>query len=102
MYQGNEIVGLLGYFRDLDHVEQREETDKKLGFVDQETGLLSFRGMIMTGMAYTENYEKQGEDFLGLLIHIPELHETLKMQADTFRKDLLHQVVSAILSFFPL
>lgn len=102
VYQGNEIVGLLGYFRDLDHVEQREETDKKLGFVDQETGLLSFRGMIMTGMAYTENYEKQGEDFLGLLIHIPELHETLKMQADTFRKDLLHQVVSAILSFFPL
>lgn len=28
VYQGNEIVGLLGYFRDLDHVERREETDK--------------------------------------------------------------------------
>lgn len=102
VYQGSEIVGLLGYFRDLDNPDARREENEKLGFVDKETGLLSFRGMIMTGITYAENYEKQGEDYLGLLLHIPELHEDTKKQGEKFRKDLLEQVVSIILSFYPL
>jgi diguanylate cyclase (GGDEF)-like protein len=101
MYDGNKIVGLVGYFHDLEKARKLSEKDRELGLIDEETGLTDFRGMMLTGQEYFNHYEQTGEDFVGLLFHIPELEKVSRLYGKDFRRELLTQVSHTLLAFAP-
>lgn len=101
LYDGNRIIGLIGYFEDLDQNGRLTKKDIELGLIDQETGLAGFRGMLMTGLAYFDNYARRGEDFLGLLFHVPELEGISQTYGHKVYLTLLQRVSRIIETFSP-
>ena len=99
VYQGNRVVGLLGYFTDLDSDRDNLTQDGSLGLVDAETGLQSYRSMLMTSLAYESNYRATGEDYLVIILHIPAIREMGDRYGETIRIRLLHRVSSVISRF---
>ena len=96
LYHGNEVAGLLGYFQDVEDIMTREEHDRKLGLTDPVTGTLSFRGMIMAYMSYFANYDKSGEDFIAILMHVPAPEKSYGKIDERRKKLLMDKVVAAI------
>lgn len=101
LYEGNRIVGLVGYFHDLEKARKDSEKEKELCLVDEETGLTDFRGMMLDCQEYYNHFERTGEDFVGILFHIPELESFSKLYGDGFRKELLKELSRLLGTFNP-
>lgn len=102
LYEDNKIVGLLGYFEDMDRERKIYEKDLQLGLVDEETGLTGFRGMMMAGLRYYSNFARSAEDFAAILLHIPELEEVHKLYGHEVYLALLAKVSRMFARFSPL
>ncbi|MGN0955307.1 EAL domain-containing protein [Dialister sp.] len=100
VYDGNRICGLVGYFADRED-DSTEKLDEKLGITDRETGLLGYRGMLMNGLSYYDNYRMHGEDYIGIALHIPAFEENVRLYGASFQKELLDRLISIILTFCP-
>ena len=74
-YQEKEIAGTLGMVR---CTGASDEEESRLGLIDPDTGLLSFRGAIEAGMIYADQYRLQRVDYVGLLFDIPAFTEVLR------------------------
>ena len=92
LYRGNKIIGLMGYFEDLDKEERAFEKDLNLGLVDRETGLAGFRGIIMAALEYYGNFERKQEDFICVLFHIPKLNDVAKIYGNEIYEALLLKI----------
>ena len=92
LYEGNRIVGLLGYFEDLDREERVQEKDLVYDIIDKETGLTGFRGLVMAGLEFYSNYERRQEEFIGVLFHIPNLNEAARIYGDEAYEALQHKI----------
>lgn len=92
LYEDDRIIGLIGYFEDLDQEKKIRQKDVDLGLIDLDTGLAGFRGMLVAGIEYFNNYERRQEDFIGILFHIPELTTIYRRYGEQFRKELLHKI----------
>ena len=96
IYENGKIIGLVGYFEDMDDALQREILKRDLSLVDPVTGLMGYRGMIMAGLEYADNYGLNGEDYTAVLIDIPafdQLHRVL----DTMAQERLLRRIAAVL-----
>ena len=51
-------IGLMGYFEDLDDAAAQADLENDLGLIDPQTGLMNYRGMLMTGTQYQANYRQ--------------------------------------------
>lgn len=99
IYDGNEIVGLAGYFNDVDKKLWRQEQQVKIGLTDPDTGLFGFRGMMMTGLQYADNYRLHGEDFCAIMLDVPDFDATVRMYGPQIRKKLLKRIQKALDTF---
>lgn len=99
IYDGNEIVGLAGYFNDVDKGLWRQEQQVKIGLTDPDTGLFGFRGMMMTGLQYADNYRLHGEDFCAIMLDVPDFDATVRMYGLQIRKKLLKRIQKALDTF---
>lgn len=99
IYDGNEIVGLAGYFNDVDKGLWRQEQQVKIGLTDPDTGLFGFRGMMMTGLQYADNYRLHGEDFCAIMLDVPDFDATVRMYGPQIRKKLLKRIQKALDTF---
>lgn len=99
IYDGNEIVGLAGYFNDVDKGLWRQEQQVKIGLTDPGTGLFGFRGMMMTGLQYADNYRLHGEDFCAIMLDVPDFDATVRMYGPQIRKKLLKRIQKALDTF---
>ena len=102
LYEGTRIIGLMGYFEDLDEEQKIYDKDLDLGLVDRETGLTGFRGMLMAGLTYYDNYERKKEDFVGILLHIPEFDEVYRIYGNDVYQALLSKVCHLLSEYCPL
>lgn len=100
IYEGNRIVGLVGYFID---EEDREELENNVraGMIDERTGLLSFRGMLSVGISYMDNLRTHGEDFIAVLIHVPEFKDVAKAYGGEIERKLVRRIADIMLSIYP-
>ncbi len=101
LYKRNKIVGLMGYFVDLDARKEADDQNRKLGLIDEETGLLSGRGFFMTGLSYYDNYKQTGEDFLALSVHIPEYNGLVRSYGREVRRKLTAKITDILTGVFP-
>jgi diguanylate cyclase (GGDEF)-like protein len=87
IYLNGGIAGLMGYFEDLDDAAAQEDLQDSLGLIDQGTGLMNYRGMLMAGTQYQVNYRENKEDYLAIILDVPAYDQLRR--TDQRRGDLL-------------
>lgn len=63
IYSGGQIVGLVGWFTDLNQESGKEEDVRTAGSIDPVTGLLNPLSMVLATRTYVENYDLSQADF---------------------------------------
>lgn len=96
LYKENKIVGLLGYFEDADELAEQKKQVQKLGLQDPETGFLSYRGMLETGLQYAAAWQEQQQDYLGFVLDIPEYETFLKKYGKAIARQLLQKITKQL------
>ena len=100
LYLGNDIAGLMGYFFDLDEMAAHFRAERELDLINQETGLLNYRGMLITAMTFQENYSAHGENYGAVLLSIPALDEVGRLYGGDTREKLLKRLTDTLTRFF--
>jgi diguanylate cyclase (GGDEF)-like protein len=77
-YQEKEIAGTLSMIEG----SHSEDGASRLGLVDRETGLLSFRGAIEAGLLFSDHYRLKKQDYVGLLIDVPAFADVMQKNAE--------------------
>ena len=101
IYENGKIIGLVGYFEDMDDALQREILKRDLSLVDPVTGLMGYRGMIMAGLSYSDNYRLNGEDYTALLIDIPAFDQLHRVLDDSSQARLLKRIATVLTDALP-
>lgn len=79
-YREKEIAGTLNMV--WGSAPENREEENRLGLVDPETGLLSFRGAIEAGLLYADHFRLKNLDYTGLLIDVPAFAEVMRNSAE--------------------
>ena len=96
-YQEKEIAETLAMVH-----EDREKTgdeESRLGLVDHETGLLSFRGAVEAGLLYADHYRLNRMDYVGLLMDVPSFAEVIRYSKEN-AKVILDEFSAALRESF--
>ncbi len=63
IYRNGEIVGLLGYFINVDDLTENLDSVSQITYTDSVTKLLSAQGLVNTVASYIETWKSQGDKF---------------------------------------
>lgn len=96
VYDGRKITGLAGYFHDMDEEKVLGEEERKLSFVDSETGLASYRGMIAAGLTYEDSYQRRQVEYMAMQVNIPAMNEVERVFGHKVHQALLAKVVDIL------
>ena len=75
IYDGGEIVGLMGYFFDIDIDFPKAENVDKERVIDTISGLMNPRGLQEAAAYLDDNYRTNGEDYFYVIITIDNYEE---------------------------
>lgn len=96
VYDGRKITGLAGYFHDMAEEKVLGEEERKLSFVDSETGLASYRGMIAAGLTYEDSYQRRQVEYMAMQVNIPAMNEVEHAFGHKVHQALLAKVVDIL------
>lgn len=96
VYDGGKITGLAGYFHDMAEEKVLGEEERKLSFVDSETGLASYRGMIAAGLTYEDSYQRRQVEYMAMQVNIPAMNEVEHAFGHKVHQALLAKVVDIL------
>jgi diguanylate cyclase (GGDEF)-like protein len=88
MYRNNQLIGYAGIIQTPAEAESNEEN----AFLDEETGLLNFHGVIAAMLQYHENFQRTSEDYSCILLNVAEYPRLLRTYGESFRKALVHHI----------
>ncbi|SFO24812.1 diguanylate cyclase (GGDEF) domain-containing protein [Eubacterium pyruvativorans] len=91
-YQEKEIAGTLRMF--YGNGPEKNDEALRLGLIDRETGLMSFRGAIEAGLLFADQYRLERLDYVGLLIDVPDFSEVMQDNAENGKAALENISVS--------
>ena len=100
VYQGNEIIGLLGWFIDLGDEEQEKGQNVRRFYMDEESGFLSYRGIMISAQHYDDAFHTSGADYEAILLKIPGIESFGREYGKTGRRLLIQAVGDAIRNTF--
>lgn len=100
VYDGNEIIGLLGWFVDLDSEAETKERDSAYRLTDDESGVLSYRGMVIEGEHYADAFQNAGMMYECILLDIPAIEDFGKSYGMDGRKKLVRRIAEEIRNCF--
>ena len=98
VYDGGKITGLAGYFHDMAEEKVLGQEERKLSFVDSETGLASYRGMIAAGLTYEDSYQRRQVEYMAMQVNIPAMNEVERAFGHKVHQALLAKVVDILSS----
>ena len=102
IYRGKHIIGLLGYFEDVDEDCRHQERLHQASLVDAETGLLNFRGLWLLGEDYMDAYRRYGTDYVCVLLEVPEYEQVFRDYGDEVAGKLLQAITDQLLTLHSL
>ena len=102
IYRGRRIIGLLGYFEDLEYADARQARLRQRSFVDDVTGLLNFRGLLQAADEYGEKYRRYGQDYTCVLLEVPAYEALFQEYGDEVGQKLLQVITQQLLAFHTL
>ena len=73
---------------------EKNDEALRLGLIDRETGLMSFRGAIEAGLLFADQYRLERLDYVGLLIDVPDFSEVMQDNAENGKAALENISVS--------
>ncbi|MGN0954017.1 EAL domain-containing protein [Dialister sp.] len=92
VYKGNEIIGLLGWFVDMDEEARLKGKDDARRFIDEESGFLSYRGITISAEHYADALRTSGADYEGILLEIPVIEDFGRDYGDRSRRKLVQAI----------
>lgn len=101
VYENGKIIGLVGYFEDMDDELQQEILKRDLSLVNPVTGLMGYRGMLMAGLEYADNYRLNSEDYTALLIDIPAFDQLHRVLDENAQERLLKRIATVLTDALP-
>lgn len=101
VYDGLQIVGLLGEFRDSEEQEATQKLYQKLYVTDDTTGLYNYRELILASVEYADNYRLKGEDYTGIMMSIPEYDRFAQLYGPKVSKVLLTRIRNIVIDAMP-
>lgn len=102
VYEGNEIIGLLGWFVDLNDETAMKEKDSLRSFTNEESGVLSYRGIVIEAEHYADAFQSTGMKYEGILLDIPAIEDFGKAYGKDSRRELARRIVKEIRASFGL
>lgn len=96
IHQRGKITGVFGYFRTMDGREEQQKLEA-LGIRDHVTGLLGYRGLIMAGMELEEDRIHRGEDYLAIILQVPEVKVLAHQYSPEVQREILQTIRDGIL-----
>ena len=100
VYDGNEIIGLLGWFVDLDSEAETKERDSVYRLTDDESGVLSYRGIVIEEEHYADAFQNAGMMYECILLDIPSIEDFGKSYGMDGRKKLVRRIAEEIRNCF--
>lgn len=100
VYDGNEIIGLLGWFVDLDNEAEIKERDSVYRLTDEESGVLSYRGIVIEAEHYADAFQTAGMMYECILLDITAIEDFGKSYGMGSRKKLVRRIAEEIRNCF--
>ena len=101
IYQGTEIVGLLGEFRDVEEERNYHQLQRKLYLIDEETDLYNYRGMILASVEFADNLRQNKVGYVGAMFVVPEFASFAKLYGNSVRHAALQRICAIIKKTMP-
>lgn len=101
IYQGTEIVGLLGEFRDVEEERNYHQLQRKLYLIDEETDLYNYRGMILASVEFADNLRQNKVGYVGAMFVVPEFASFAKLYGNSVRHAALQRICAIIKKTIP-
>ena len=102
IYRGKRIIGLLGYFEDVDESSRHQAQLHTVSLIDAEMGLLNFRGLLLVGEDYMEAYRRYGTDYVCVVLEVPEYEQVFRDYGDEVAGKLLQAITDQLLTLHSL
>lgn len=99
--ESGQVVGVFIRINTLKDAPERRKQDLSLGLIDEETGLLSYSGMLMDGLQYADEYRLHGDDYTATLVDVPEFDAIGMKYGKGFRQHLLQKIVALLQQHLP-
>lgn len=96
IYENGQIVGLVGYFRDVAADSQPEKKRRQIQETDAVTGLLNARGLMMAAMDFLDAYRNRKQDFIGFYVSLDNYREILESEGQAYADELLYAVAKKL------
>lgn len=100
MYRGNDIIGLVGWFVDINDETREKEKYSRRFYMDEESGFLSYRGFMISAQHYDDALQAAGSDYEGILLQIPAIELFGKAYGTESRRKLVQAAGRAIRTVF--
>ena len=99
--ESGQVVGVFIRINTLKDAPERRKQDLSLGLIDEETGLLSYSGMLMDGLQYADEFRLHGDDYTATLVDVPEFDAIGMKYGKGFRQHLLQKIVALLQQHLP-
>ena len=99
--ESGQVVGIFIRLDSLADAPEHRKRDLSLGLIDEETGLLSYSGMLMDGLQYADEFRLHGDDYTALLLDVPEYDAIGMKYGKVFRQHLLQEIVALVRQAIP-
>ena len=101
LYRNDRIAGLITILHDVDTEQHEKMRDVSASVTDEATGFLNYRGMVMVGLRYADDFRLNGDDYAATLIDVPEFDSIGLTYGEEFRSHLLQQICSILRKMLP-
>lgn len=92
LYRAGKVEGLIGRFWEFGH----DLDEYRDAVIDKETGYTNYRGMLMAGIEFMDNYLKNGEDFTAVYFYVPAIEPAARSYGEAFRHELLQRLAEEV------
>ncbi|MBQ5431520.1 MAG: EAL domain-containing protein [Lachnospiraceae bacterium] len=96
VYDNGRIAGLLGYFVDAKRYRSRDGIDEKAAVLDPITGVAAVRTVIEHLVGYMEDYQLNRNDFVFLMIEVPEYERAVSTYGKKVGDSLLRKIAEKL------
>ncbi|MCR5024291.1 MAG: EAL domain-containing protein [Lachnospiraceae bacterium] len=97
IYENGKIVGLMGYFFDIDEDINSDDNLSKGGLMDPKTGMMNMYGQMGILIELFDNYLQNKEDFAYICFEVTSYDDIVKDYGSEVAEDLIRLISSKIL-----
>ncbi|MCR4955503.1 MAG: EAL domain-containing protein [Lachnospiraceae bacterium] len=100
IYENGKIIGLMGYFIDLDNDINNVDILSKGSFIDAVTGLMNVTGQMNSMIRLDDILRTNGEDYAYVDVEVPEYQKILEENGKEVAEEYIRHVAKCIQKSF--